>query len=124
MQGAVADFDEAMDFSLKYYDDGAVTDFGEANSLDICRVDGTLREVCCWRLLYVVAYIRDYAGRRPYHGDRGWEHHVGYWVGDWNEVPLVYRRYFGCGGCYHRVSFHVETWTWTVAEGWDWEDQV
>ena len=114
---------------LDYNDTGEVVSWGDENHTMLVDVnDGAgprVESVSCWRLLYVIAYVRDYAGYSgPYHGDHGWEFFCDYWVSDWRLVEEVFDMFFGTAGLYHRVSFHVETRYWNHITGWSYNDQV
>ena len=114
---------------MEYNDDGSVRLWGPENDTMLVDVnDGAgprVEKVACWRLLHVVAYIRDYAGiNSESHGQRGWDFYCAYWVNDWAEVEGAFERFFGTGGFDHRVSFHVEVCYWNHFEGWSYDDRV
>ena len=71
------------------------------------------------------AYVRNFpAHRRLYREDAGWMHWAFYPVRDWCYIRDVFDEYFGTGGLYERVSFQVETWTWSSVGAWEIDDQV
>ena len=113
---------------MDYNGDGSVFAWGPANSTMLVDADdgagAGYQIVPSWRLLRVVAYVRGWTRVGPCQGDYGWDFYCSYWVNRWENIVLVFDRFFGTGGLYERVSFHVEVCNWNSIEGWAYDDCV
>ena len=108
-----------------------VTDWGQPSRQEFEWVRSEVQRVEYWDILWVTAYVRDFPayrrlGIQPDVGieESGWTHWAFYPVKDWCYIRDVFGRYFGAAGLYHRVSFQVETWTWSSKGAWEIDDQV
>ena len=102
-----------------------VTDWGQRSRREVEWVRGEVQHVEYWDILWVNAYVRNFpANRRLHREDPGWVHWAFYPVRDWWYIRYVFDEYFGTAGLYERVSFQVETWTWSNSGAWEIDDQV
>ena len=114
-----------------------VTDWGEPSRhmiVPVNRLDpwnGSWKIVEYWDILWVNAYVRHFPADRRLDiqldvaiQESGWTHWALYSVKSWCYIRDVFDEYFGTAGLYHRVSFQVETWTWSRSGTWEIDDQV
>ena len=96
-----------------------VFDWGLATGTHLVDVGHRVLDVECWRVLWVEAYVRDFAIGSEFAHEEGWKHWATFPVLLWYEIPRVFHLFFGTMGLYRRVSFHVEEWVWTQEDGWE-----
>ena len=102
-----------------------VTDWGPPSRQEVERVQGEMQHVEYWDILWVNAYVLNFrAYRRFFLEESGWTHWAFYSVKDWCYIRDAFDEYFGTARLYHRVSFQVETWTWSRRGAWEIDDQV
>ena len=79
--------------------------------------------VDCWKISSVQFWHRYPYRCRWYDGER-WSFAGYFWCKDWQQIPILFDKYWATAGFYTRVSFCVEAYEWTWEEGLMYEDHV